>query len=164
MSTLVGKVTNGVEKYTKQCHFIQDKESENIFVRELSADDIEYLDARDPAGGTWGKVVDKVKAVAHRCQFIRDDQTNEVYMRADFDDTEMLDARDSQQAKSLLARVIKGAKGLVERCHFMRDVDKSEMELLSRDPVIAPGEALKKVKGLAHRCHFIRDDTDDYFN
>ena len=82
-------------------------------------------------------------------------------MRADFDDAEMLDARNSQQAKSLLRKAIKGAKGLAQRCHFMRDVDE---ELLSRDPAIAFGEALKKVKGLAHRCHFIRDDADDYIN
>jgi len=40
----------------------------------------------------------------------------------------------------------------------MQDVDEEEMELLSRDPAIAFGEALKKVKGLAHRCNFIRDN------
>ena len=80
-------------------------------------------------------------------------------MRADFDDAEMLDARDSQQAKSLLGKVIKGAKELAQRCHSMRDVDEEEMVLLSRDPAIAFGEALKQVEGLAHRRHFIRDNA-----
>lgn len=158
--TIVGEIINGVEKYAKQCHFIRDEESGNIFVRELSNNDIEYLDARKPEGGEWGKVINKVKGLAQRCQFIRDDETNEVYVRADFDDAEILNARESEQTKALLGKVIKGAKGLAQRCHFMRDVEE-EMELLSRDPTTAFGAALKTVTGLAYRCHFMRDNSDD---
>ncbi|KAF4611126.1 hypothetical protein D9613_007172 [Agrocybe pediades] len=164
--TTIGKVVNGVQKYAKQCHFIRDEETGDVLIRELDEDDEDgaIMYARDPAG-TFGKIFKAAKGLAHRCQFIRSDETDGIYVR-EISEVEVgsLDARgNGRKGKTgALGKVITGAKALAQRCHFMRDLEGEEMDLLARrSPGSTLGSVLKKVKGIAHRCHFIRDGEED---